>query len=120
MDGWYRGRWRYIEHLMVLKNLWFGCRFEQRKVLSADNSTPKLERITNFLFCSALRGIQIFTREVSYFYVLSLALSGSLFLFTVYFLMQPHIRHPRRCIFTLVTFDRHFSAPHIWVLRLPA
>ena len=88
-------------------------------VLSADNSTPKLERITNYLFCGALRGIQIFTREVLYFYVLSLALSGSLFLFTVYFLMQLHIRHPRRCIFTLVTFDRHFSAPHIWALRLP-
>ena len=99
-DGWMDGIQvdECLKHLPVLKWLWFGCqfgnkRFSPKAALTADNSTPKLEIITNYLFFGALRGVQIFKREVPYFYVLSLALSGSLFVFTVYFLMQPHIRH---------------------------
>ena len=150
MDGWMDGIRVVggIEHLMVLKSFWFGCRFEQRKVFAGscfdcrqqykkiggnyklplcilnlhtrDQSRIKCgvssqRYICPFLWLIAQNSdfhdrIALFLRFVS----------GSLFVFTVYFLMQPHIRHPRRCIFTLVTFDRHFSAPHIWVLRLPA
>ena len=114
MDGWYPGGWRYIEHLIVQKFCGLAAdlnseRFSLKAALTADDSTPKLERIPNYLFCGATWRI-----------ARNLALSGSLFVFKVNLLMQPHIRHPRRCIFTLVIFDRHFSAPHIWVLRLPA